>query len=138
MLVLLVVIPWSIYRQMQKSEITGQGLIKLPLIFAAVGVLGFGHWLPGNGGSWAVLAIGVVLSAAFGVWRAVKMPIWREGGAWYHQGNRLTLTLWVALISVKIVVDVIAGFAGIGEPVRPGEVFFTIAISLAVQSLIEY
>lgn len=51
LLILLVLVPWSIYRQMQRSTISGAGLMKLPLIFVAIGLLGFDHWFPGNGGS---------------------------------------------------------------------------------------
>jgi hypothetical protein len=138
LLILLVLVPWSIYRQMQRSKISGAGLMKLPLTFVAIGLLGFDHWFPGNGGSWTVLAIGLLLSAGLGVWRGAKMPIWREHDGWYRQGNSLTLMLWIALIASKIVVDTIAGFIGIGEPVRPGEVFFTIGVSIAVQAVIEY
>ena len=42
MLVLLVLLPWSIWRQMHEHEVTREGLFKLPLIFAAIGVFGFG------------------------------------------------------------------------------------------------
>jgi hypothetical protein len=138
MLFLLVLIPWSIYRQMRRSKITTEALVKLPLIFVGIGILGFGHWLPGNGGSWTVLAIGLSLSLAFGVWRGLRMPIWAEPDGWYMKGDRLTLVLWIALVSSKIVVDTIAGFAGIGEPVRPGEVLFAIGLSIAVQNVIQY
>lgn len=36
---------------MQRSKISGPGLMKLPLIFVAIARLGFDHWFPGNGGS---------------------------------------------------------------------------------------
>ena len=43
LLILLVLVPWSIARQMQVDRVTTAGLIRLPLIFAAIGVLGFGR-----------------------------------------------------------------------------------------------
>ena len=38
LLILLVLLPWSIYRQMHAHEVTTKSLIRLPLIFAAVGL----------------------------------------------------------------------------------------------------
>jgi hypothetical protein len=37
--------------------------MKLPLVVVAIGLLGFGHSCPGNGGSRAGLAIGLLLCA---------------------------------------------------------------------------
>ena len=36
LLILLIVLPWSIWRQMRARPITAEGLVKLPLIFAGV------------------------------------------------------------------------------------------------------
>ena len=79
MLVLLVLLPWSIWRQMHEHEVTREGLFKLPLIFAAVGVLGFGTGaIPTDAAALGYLAFSLALSVGFGIWRGVELSIWRN------------------------------------------------------------
>jgi hypothetical protein len=71
-LVMLVALPYSIYRQMQVNEVTPSGLIKLPLIFVAIGILGFGvntRDIDGGAGADLYLLGSTALAVGFGVWR---------------------------------------------------------------------
>ena len=138
MLVLLVLLPWSIWRQMHEHEVTRQGLLKLPLIFAAVGVLGFGTGaIPTDAAAIAYLAFSLALSIGFGVWRGVEIPIWRNAdGNLVSKGNRTTITLWGVLIGSKFVLGAIASITGWFPAEHAGEVFLFLALSFVAQNLV--
>ena len=138
LLVLLVLLPWSIWRQMHEHEVTREGLFKLPLIFAAIGVLGFGTGaIPTDAAAIAYLAFSLALSVGFGVWRGVALPIWRNAdGNLVSKGNRTTITLWVVLIGSKFVLGTIASITGWFPAEHAGEVFLFLALSFVAQNLV--
>jgi hypothetical protein len=138
LLVLAVLLPWSIWRQMHAHEITRESLLKLPLIFAAVGVLATGtRDLPGDAAAVAYVLGSLVLSIAFGVWRGWRISIWRDAdGRPISRGNRTTITLWVALIASKIALGTVASITGIFPGDHAGEIFLFLAFSFAAQNLI--
>jgi hypothetical protein len=138
LLVLLVLLPWSIWRQMHAHEITGSGLIKLPVIFAAVGVLGFGtDPVPTDGAAVAYIAFSLALSVAFGIWRGARIDVWRDAaGRWLSQGNRTTIALWVALIGTKVALGTIASITGWFPAEHAGDVFLFLAFSFVAQNVV--
>jgi hypothetical protein len=138
LLVLLVLVPWSIYRQMQVNPITQSGLVKLPLIFAAIGILGFGLGaIPTDGPALTYLAASVALSVALGIWRGAIIPIWTDAqGQTVTQGNRATLSLWILLLATKIVMGTVASITGWFPGEHAGEIFVFIALSFAAQNLV--
>ena len=137
LLVLLVLLPWSIRRQMQPHEVTQQGLVKLPLIFGAIGLLGLGtRGIPGGADAVAYLALSAVVSIGFGIWRGAKLRVWREDDRFIAQGTRLTLTLWVALIVVKIAMGTAASALDIFPGEHTGEIFLFLAVSFAAQDVV--
>jgi hypothetical protein len=138
LLILLVLVPWSISRQMRVHEVTTAGLIRLPLIFAAIGVLGFGTGdLDGSRDAVAYLAVSAAVSVALGVWRGALMPVWTDGaGGVLSQGNRTTLALWALLIGTKVAMGTVASITGIFPGDHPGDIFLFIAVSFAAQNLV--
>ena len=138
LLVLLVLLPWSIWRQMHAHQVTREGLIKLPLIFAAIGVLGFGTGaIPTDGAAIAYLAFSLLLSMAMGVWRGYEISLWRdEEGNPISKGNRTTIALWVALIGTKVALGTIASITGWFPAEHAGEVFIFLAFSFVAQNLV--
>ena len=138
LLVLLVLLPWSIWRQMHVHEITREGLIKLPLIFAAVGILGFGtRDIAFDGSALTYLVISLTLSIVFGLWRGVKVSIWRDAaGHMVSQGNRTTLALWGVLLGSKFAMGTIASVTGLFPAEHAGEVFLFLGISFVAQNLV--
>ena len=138
LLVLLILLPWSIWRQMHEHEITREGLIKLPLIFAAVGILGFGtRDIAFDGSALTYLVISLALSLAFGVWRGAKVSIWRDAaGHMISKGNRTTLALWGALLGSKFAMGTIASVTGWFPAEHAGEVFVFLALSFVAQNLV--
>ncbi len=65
--------------QMQVDEVTRAGLLKPPLIFAAVGVLGFGIGpVPDTRAALGYLAVSAALSIGLGLWRGALLPLWTD------------------------------------------------------------
>ncbi|HET6550443.1 MAG TPA: hypothetical protein VFG79_18405 [Solirubrobacter sp.] len=137
LLVLLVLLPWSIWRQMHAHQITGSGLIRLPIIFAAIGVLGFGTGtIPTDGAALAYVALCLALSVGFGLWRGARVDVWRDAGRWMSRGNRTTLSLWAALIGAKVVLGTIASITGWFPAEHAGDVFIYLTVSFVAQNLV--
>jgi hypothetical protein len=141
LLILLVAVPFSIYRQMQVNEVDAGGLVRLPLIFVAIGIFGFGVHSSaieaGAEGDLYLLA-SVAVAIGFGVWRGRKIDIWRNdsGDGWRMQGNKTTLWLWAAMILVKVLMGTIASVTDIYSAEQTGEIFVFIGVSFAVQNVI--
>jgi hypothetical protein len=138
MLLLLVLLPWSIYRQMHAHEVTTEGLIKLPLIFAIVGIAGVGtRDLPTDGAALAYILVSLALSVGFGLWRGAKVSIWRgENGRPISQGNRTTISLWGALLATKFALGTVASITDWFPAEHAGEVFLFLAFSFVAQNLV--
>jgi hypothetical protein len=137
-LVLAVLLPWSLYRQMQVNGITRESLIKLPAIFVGIGVLSqIGSPLPHDHAALAALTFSVAASVALGIWRGLEIPTWRTAdGSWVSQGNRTTISLWVALIAFKFVLGAVGSQTGWYPVETLGEIFMTLGLSFAVQNLV--
>jgi hypothetical protein len=137
LLVLLILLPWSIWRQMHAHEITGGGLVRLPVIFAAIGVLGFGTGaIPTDAAAFAYVAFCLVLAIGFGIWRGARIDVWRDGSRWISQGNRTTLALWGALIGFKVALGTVASITGWFPAEHAGDVFVYLAVSFVAQNVI--
>jgi hypothetical protein len=135
-LILAVLLPWSLSRQMRPHSVTAQGLIKLPAIFAVIGLSALpGTELPAGAGAVAYIGASVLITVVFGVWRGLAMPVWFDAG-WMSQGDRRTISLWVALIALKVAIGVVAGVAGFIPGETVGELFLFLAAAFAVQNVI--
>jgi hypothetical protein len=136
--VLAVLLPWSLYRQTQAHRITRESLTKLPLIFAGIGVLSqIGSPMPHSHAAVAALAVSVVASVVLGIWRGLEIPTWQTAdGAWMSQGNRATITLWIALIAFKFVLGAVGSQTGWYPVETVGEIFITLGLSFAIQNLV--
>jgi hypothetical protein len=137
-IVLAVLLPWSIWRQMHPHTVTRQSLMKLPVLFAGIGVLvQIGSPLPDGRAAALALTISVAASALLGVWRGAVIPVWRtQNGSWMSQGNRTTIALWVVLIAFKFALGTVGTVTGLFPVETVGEVFVTLGLSFAVQNLV--
>jgi hypothetical protein len=137
-LVLAILLPWSLYRQMHDHPISREGLIKLPIIFAAVGALSLTTQdVPTDAAAVAYVAFSLALSVALGVWRGAVIPTWRNAaGEWMSKGNRLTITLWIVLIGAKVAMGTVASITGWFPASTTGEVFLSLGLSFAAQNLV--
>jgi hypothetical protein len=137
-IILAVLLPWSIWRQMHVNAVTRGSLIKLPLVFAGIGVLvQTGSLIPAGRAAIVALMISVTASVVLGIWRGAAIPVWRgQDGSWLSQGNRVTVTLWIALIAFKFALGTVGSMTGWFPVESVGEVFVTLGLSFAVQNLI--
>jgi hypothetical protein len=137
-IVLAVLLPWSLWRQMHAHEVTRRGLTKLPVIFAAVGLLGLQRSdIPTTGAAMAAAAFSLALSVGLGAARGALIPVWRDPrGRSLSQGNRLTIALWIVLIAAKFALGGLASVTGWYPQTSAGEVFLFLAISFAAQNLV--
>jgi hypothetical protein len=137
-LVLAVLLPWSISRQMHVHTISRDSLIKLPVLFAGIGLLvQSGSLVPGGRGAAIALSISVATSVALGIWRGAVVPIWQaDDGSWRSKGNRQTIALWTALIVCKFLLGTVGSVTGWFAEETVGMVFVTLGLSFAVQNLV--
>jgi hypothetical protein len=136
--VLAVLLPWSIWRQMHVNPVSRGSLIKLPLVFAGIGLLvQTGSLIPAGRAAIVALLISVAASVVLGFWRGAVIPVWTaQDGSWLSQGNRLTITLWIALIAFKFALGTVGSMTGWFPVESVGEVFVTLGLSFAVQNLV--
>ena len=112
-------------------------MIKPPVIFAAIGLLGFGTGsIPTDAAALGYLAVSVVLSIGFGIARGYSMPVWQDGARWMTTGTKLTLGLWIGLVGTKVVMGTIGSITGIFPGEHTGDVFVFIALSFVAQNLV--
>jgi hypothetical protein len=137
-LVLAVLLPWSISRQMRVHTISHGSLIKLPVLFAGIGLLvQSGSLVAGGRGAAVALTISVAISVILGVWRGAVVPIWRApDGSWQSKGNRQTIILWTVLIACKFLLGTVGSITGWFPEETVGMVFVTLGLSFAIQNLV--
>jgi hypothetical protein len=137
LIILLIVIPWSISRQMHARPVTGSGLVKVPLIFAAAAtVFGLtGHLHAITSAEVIYNAACAVLAIGFGAWRGAHVSIWHEGHTAIQRGNRTTLTLWIAMIALKIALGTVAAVTGWIPAEGGAAILGFFALTMAIQNL---
>ena len=135
LLILLVVLPLAIWRQMHEHAVTARRLALPPAIFLALGLLGLGTGdeLPTDGEAIAYLAVSATLAIGFGAWRGVIMPVWRGEEGWRAQGNRTTLALWIVRLGSKFGLAALAAALDVFPGEHPGEIYIFIALSYGVE-----
>ena len=138
LLILLVVLPWSIWRQMHARPVTTEGLVKLPLIFAAAAgvTLLVGHTPHVSVGTLTYDAICAVVAIGFGAWRGQRVSIWHDGDTPMQRGNRATLMTWVGLIALKVALGTVAAITGWIPAEGAAAIFGFLALTFAVQSVV--
>jgi hypothetical protein len=137
-IVLAVLLPWSLYRQMQENPVSRGSLLKLPLIFVGIGLLvQSGPLVPSGSGVAVALTISVAASVLLGIWRGAAIPVWTtRDGTWMSKGNRLTITLWIALVALKFLLGTVGSITGWFPVETITEIFITLGLSFAVQNYV--
>jgi hypothetical protein len=149
-LAVLALVGFAVYKQTKKQVVTGAGRFKLAITYAVVGLLVGGFAWPDGGWGWALLAIGLALSATVGYARGRLTPMWTETGdetdtegrgdadqdgpRVVSRGTALTIGLFLGLVAVKFALGVLAYFTGISDGGGIGEVLFMIAIMIGFQA----
>ena len=132
------VVALLIVRQLRRQPVRETSAARLMLILGAIGVvemISASKKHPVGASAVGLIALGLVLAAGFGIWRALTVRLWRQpdGTAW-RQGTAATATLWIVAIATHIVIDVIIGDTDEGAAaVASASILLYIAISLGVQ-----
>ena len=138
LVITLIILPWSIWRQMHARPVTVEGLVKLPLIFGAVAAI-TALTSPLHQVTAAEIvydATSAVLAIGFGAWRGQRVSLWQEGDATMQRGNRATLTTWGILIALKVALGTVAAVTGWVPAEGVAAIFAFLALTLAIQSLV--
>jgi hypothetical protein len=136
--ILLIVLPWSIWRQMHARPVTAEGLVKLPLTFAGIAAI-IALTSPTREITPAFMAYDAacaVLAIGFGAWRGQRVSIWLEGETPMQRGNRATLMTWALLIALKVALGTIAAITGWIPAEGAGSILAFLALTFAIQSLV--
>jgi hypothetical protein len=136
LLILLVLLPVAIWRQMREHGVSGRRLLLPPAIFLVLGITGMagGETTPADAEAIAYLAVSGALAIGFGAWRGLIMPVWRADGGWRAQGNRTTLTLWVVMLASKLGLAAAASATDVFPGDHPGEIYSFIALSYGIEN----
>ena len=122
---------------MHTRPVTVEGLVKLPLIFAAAAAV-FGLTEHTHSVTSAVViynAASALLAIAFGAWRGAHISITYEGETALQRGNCTTLRLWIAMIVLKIALGTVAAVTGWIPAEGAAAVLGFFALTMAIQNL---
>jgi hypothetical protein len=108
LLVALAILAWLLWRQLQVRELRRDRSMLLPLILVVAGIaeiVDYSHEHPLHPTGYALLAVSVVVAAAFGAWRASTVRLWVAHGRLMRQGTPVTCVLWLVAIAIHIAGD---------------------------------
>jgi hypothetical protein len=135
---LLALTGYAIYKQTQRTEVTGSGRFKLAIIYAVIGLAIGGFSQPDTFAEVMLLVVGIALSAGVGLARGRLTRMWVQDGPdgrhVYSQGTALTIGLFLGLVAVKFAMGAAAYIAGISDDGGFGEILVMIAIMVAFQA----
>ncbi|WP_312774986.1 hypothetical protein [Atlantibacter hermannii] len=135
-LMLIALTAWSVYKQTIRSEVRELGRFKMAKIYAIVGLIIGGFYLPTDAIAWATVVLSVGASAVTGVMRGNLTRLTVSDGKIYSQGNALTIGLFLGLVAFKCVLGTWLYFNHPQPHNGFGEIIVLIAIMVAVQAQI--
>jgi len=135
LLILMGMTVFAVYRQTVRSEIIGHTRFKLALVYAAVGLIVGGFYLPPDAGGWAALAVSLIASVLIGVARGrlTRLTLRPEGSVW-SQGTPVTIGLFLLLVAAKYAWGAWEYFHNSHPDGGFGEVLLMIAAMVAMQA----
>ena len=93
---------FAVYRQSTRTEVVGRTRFKLAIIYAAVGLLAGGFYLPPDSRSWWMLTLSLAASVIIGLVRGRMTRLYREpNGRVFSEGTPVTIGLFLLLIGGK-------------------------------------
>jgi hypothetical protein len=135
LLILLAMTVYAIYRQSMRHALNGKARFKLAIIYAIVGALVGGFYLPPDATSWMALLVSLGTSVAVGIARGRLTRLTRESdGQIYSQGTPLTIGLFLVLVGGKYAWGAWEYFHNAHPHGGFGEVLLMISAMVAMQA----
>jgi hypothetical protein len=136
-LIILAMTVYAVYRQSIRHEVIGRTRFKLAIIYAVIGLIVGGFYLPPDAVSWIALCVSLAASVAVGIARGRLTRLFLEpGGKVFSQGTPLTVTLFLILVGGKFAWGTWQYFHQAHPDGGFGEVLLLIALMVAMQAQI--
>jgi hypothetical protein len=136
LLLIIALTGYAIYRQTQRHQVNGSSRFKLAFVYAGIGILAGGLYLPRTPVEITVAGASLALSVTVGLLRGRLTRIWAEAGHVYSQGTPVTVCLFLGLVLAKFGLGTLAYFTHAGRHGGIGDVLLMIAIMIAFQAQI--
>jgi hypothetical protein len=128
-----------IYRQLRGTLLSRKGLMLMPLILVAIGLVTAIQAAPhASGGELALLGVDIVVLGALGALRSATTTLTRHGDTTFQKGSALTLVLWVATVGVRVGFGFLGGALGVSGALSSATIMLTLGISIGVQNALTY
>jgi hypothetical protein len=129
------VLAWVLYRQTVARPVSVRQLWLLPGILVVIGVTSLSKVDHGHYTSTAVfyIVLDLVTSLAAGAIRGCFVRVFDRDGVMWRQGSKVTMTLWVVSIAIRVIIALLASNAGVGN-VSDASLDVAFGLSLAAQN----
>jgi hypothetical protein len=131
------IIGYVIGRQLLGEHLRGKRLIVLPVALVAIGasgLIGHGHHL-GNADI-SLILIGGVVAAGIGIAQGSLMRLEARDGTLWGQMPVRSLWLWLALVTSRVVLDVVASGVGAHVAASTAPILLTLGINRLAQACV--
>jgi hypothetical protein len=134
--VIAVLIIWRVvYRQVQGSIITTQGVVLIPGILLLLGLVNCAQALPRSSGTEiALTGADLVVLLLLGVARAATTKISTRDGYAFQKGGVPTLVLWLVTIAIRVGFAVVGARIGAAGALTTASVLLSMGLSIGVQN----
>jgi drug/metabolite transporter (DMT)-like permease len=134
LVLILVLVGYSIYKQTQRHEVIGGGRFTGAILYAIIGLIIGGLRPPIGFWPIIILLISIAISVVVGVLRGRYTRIWVEDGRVWTQGTAFTIGLFIALVAAKFVIGTIVYLRHIHDDAGMGEILILIAVMIALNA----
>ncbi|WP_113718225.1 hypothetical protein [Arthrobacter dokdonensis] len=130
-------IAFILYRQMSAQPVKGLRLVVLPAALALFGLVQLARQPLATGvGGVVVLAVGLAIALAVGLWRGKTFRVWVEAGRLMAKGTAMTLVTWAVLIVVRLPFALLGLAADRPQGFVVGELLLALAATFAAQNAV--
>lgn len=130
-------IAFVLYRQMSAQPLRGRRLVLLPAVLGLFGLQQLGRQPPATDvGGVALLAVGLVIGLASGLWRGTTFRVWPDAGQVMVKGTAMTLVTWAVLIVIRLPFAFLGYAANQPQGFVVGELLLALAVTFAAQNAV--
>jgi hypothetical protein len=136
-LAVIAIVGYVIGRQLLGEHLRGKRLIVLPVVLAVVGATDLvGHSRNLGTADIVLIVVGSVVAAAIGVGQGSMMRLEARSGTLWGQMPRRSLWLWLALVTSRIVLDVVGSGIGAHVAASTAPILLTLGINRLAQAAV--